>query len=91
MSYKDLVSLHSELETLIKLYNETLVDELAHRDELEYEKETKNTFISLLLSVQNKRRQWNMERKSKVSDGKTASGGFMGGESLPQVIFRLTR
>jgi len=63
-----------------------LVQELAFRDELEYEKEVKNTFISLLLGVQNKRRQFNMERKRKVSDGKTTSATFMNGENLPQYL-----
>ncbi|KHJ84975.1 hypothetical protein OESDEN_15305 [Oesophagostomum dentatum] len=48
-----------------KFIIESLVDELAHRDELEYEKEMKNTFISLLLSIQNKRRQFANERKRK--------------------------
>ena len=33
------------------------MSDLGVRDELEYEKELKNTFISLLLSIQSKRRQ----------------------------------
>lgn len=48
---------------LIREFSETLIAELALRDELEYEKELKNTFISLLLAVQNKRRQYHVERK----------------------------
>lgn len=40
-----------ELEVVIRRYSETLISQLAHRDELEYEKELKNTFISLLLQV----------------------------------------
>ncbi|MCL4122681.1 UNVERIFIED_CONTAM: hypothetical protein GTU68_061518 [Idotea baltica] len=40
-----------ELEVVIRRYSETLIAQLAHRDELEYEKELKNTFISLLLQV----------------------------------------
>ncbi|XP_013792450.2 fasciculation and elongation protein zeta-2-like [Limulus polyphemus] len=52
-----------QLETLIKDNSETLVRQLALRDELEFEKELKNTFISLLLGVQNKRRQYYMEKK----------------------------
>jgi len=39
------------------VYNEQLVRELAARDELEFEKESKNSFISQLLAVQAKRRQ----------------------------------
>ncbi|VDO45070.1 unnamed protein product [Haemonchus placei] len=65
LSYSKLVTLNAEMEQLIQVYNESLVDELAHRDELEYEKEMKNTFISLLLSIQNKRRQFVNERKRK--------------------------
>ena len=47
----------SELEWNVQHNSETLIAELALRDELEFEKELKNTFISLLLNVQNKRRQ----------------------------------
>ncbi|CAI4224649.1 unnamed protein product [Auanema sp. JU1783] len=67
LSYSKLVTLNAEMEQLIQVYNESLVEELAHRDELEYEKEMKNSFISLLLSIQNKRRQFNNERKRKGS------------------------
>ena len=41
----------------MKELSEELVSDLSVRDELEYEKELKNTFISLLLSIQSKRRQ----------------------------------
>ncbi|KAF8387080.1 unc-76 [Pristionchus pacificus] len=78
LSYSKLVQLHAEMEQLIQVYNESLVDELAHRDELEYEKEMKNTFISLLLSIQNKRRQFANERKRKP--------GKMDASSLPQFM-----
>lgn len=52
-----------EMESMIQDHSEVLIQELAHRDELEFEKELKNSFISLLLSIQNKRRQHNMEKK----------------------------
>ncbi|CAG2118810.1 unnamed protein product, partial [Medioppia subpectinata] len=55
--------LYVELERMIQHNSETLINELALRDELEFEKELKNTFISLLLSVQNKRRQHHIDRK----------------------------
>lgn len=51
---------------MVQVYNESLVEQLAHRDELEYEKEMKNTFISLLLSIQNRRRQFANDRKKKT-------------------------
>uniref|UniRef100_A0A915BBI4 Uncharacterized protein n=1 Tax=Parascaris univalens TaxID=6257 RepID=A0A915BBI4_PARUN len=66
LSYSKLVTLNAEMEQLIQVYNESLVEQLAHRDELEYEKEMKNTFISLLLSIQNRRRQFANERKRKA-------------------------
>lgn len=56
LSYKALLSLSGELESLIQAYNESLVAELALKDELEWEKELKNSFISLLLQLQAKRR-----------------------------------
>lgn len=52
MTYAKLVALQSEMESLIQAYNESLVQELALKDELEYEKELKNTFISFQLSIQ---------------------------------------
>lgn len=62
---------------LIREFSETLISELALRDELEYEKELKNTFISLLLAVQNKRRQYHVEKKkSSKSNGTRASCGL---------------
>lgn len=63
-----------EMEILIRELSETLINELALRDELEYEKELKNTFISLLLAVQNKRRQFHVEKKRGKSQGKQATG-----------------
>lgn len=80
-----LTSLRVELDTLIQVYNETLVQELALRDELEFEKETKNAFISLLLGVQNKRRQHHLDQKRK---GAKALFGPTG--QLPQVSLILS-
>ncbi|KAJ8966865.1 hypothetical protein NQ314_003259, partial [Rhamnusium bicolor] len=76
LSLSQLNELFLELEVLIREFSETLISELALRDELEYEKELKNTFISLLLAVQNKRRQYHVEKKrsSKNSVLKTPSG-----------------
>lgn len=76
--YKDevkvlsLVQLHElfrDIESLIQEHSETLIRELALRDELEFEKELKNSFISLILSIQNKRRQHNIERKKGKAGG----------------------
>lgn len=56
LSIVQLNELYIELEQIIKIRSEILIDELALRDEYEFEKEQKNTFISLLLSIQNKRK-----------------------------------
>ncbi|CAH2016696.1 unnamed protein product [Acanthoscelides obtectus] len=76
LSLSQLNELFLELEVLIREFSETLIAELALRDELEYEKELKNTFISLLLAVQNKRRQYHVEKKrsSKNPSIKPANG-----------------
>lgn len=63
LSTSELNELLVELEAIVKEHSETLIQELALRDELEFEKELKNSFISLLLSIQNKRRQYNIDRK----------------------------
>jgi len=52
MSSAALCELYDEMDSLVRELSEELVLELARRDELEYEKELKNQFISLLLSVQ---------------------------------------
>ncbi|CAF0992983.1 unnamed protein product [Rotaria sordida] len=57
--------LYEELNTSVKELSNFLIQELAVRDELEYEKETKNTFISLVLSIQNKRRHHQGEKRPK--------------------------
>ena len=58
------------MEILVKDLSEELVSDLSVRDELEYEKELKNTFISLLLSIQSKRRQHAAEGGHKTRWGK---------------------
>lgn len=75
MSISQLNELYMEMEVLIREFSETLISELALRDELEYEKEMKNTFISLLLAVQNKRRQYHVEKKRGKAQGKSPTAG----------------
>ena len=57
LSSNELTQILSDVEILVRDLSEELVNDLGVRDELEYEKELKNTFISLLLSIQSKRRQ----------------------------------
>ncbi|XP_025152521.1 fasciculation and elongation protein zeta-2 isoform X3 [Harpegnathos saltator] len=63
LSSSQLTELLGEMESLVAALSETLIAELALRDELEYEKELKNQFISLLLAVQNRRRQHHVTKK----------------------------
>ncbi|GAB0097991.1 fasciculation and elongation protein zeta-2 [Sergentomyia squamirostris] len=63
LTITQLNDLYMEMEVLFREYSETLIAELAARDELEFEKELKNSFISLLLAVQNRRRQYHTEKK----------------------------
>ncbi|XP_050069976.1 fasciculation and elongation protein zeta-2 [Anopheles maculipalpis] len=74
LSITQLNELYMEMEVLIREFSETLISELALRDELEYEKELKNTFISLLLAVQNRRRQYHVEKKKGKAGGKGSTG-----------------
>lgn len=61
LGVQELSQLLTDVETLVRDLSEELVKDLGTRDELEYEKELKNTFISLLLSIQSKRRQNNID------------------------------
>ncbi|XP_050432714.1 fasciculation and elongation protein zeta-2 [Adelges cooleyi] len=71
LNLPQLNEVYMELEMLIRDYSETLIAELALRDELEFEKELKNSFISLLLAVQNRRRQYHVEKKRNSRTGTT--------------------
>lgn len=84
LSVCQLNDLYLELELLIRDYSETLIAELALRDELEYEKELKNSFISLLLAVQNRRRQHHVEKKR----GRIGNNKPVGNESKVSVSYR---
>jgi len=53
-----LAELIADMERRIRLYSESLVEELALRDELDFAKEQRNQFIWLLLRVQKRRHQF---------------------------------
>uniref|UniRef100_UPI00358E1197 fasciculation and elongation protein zeta-2-like isoform X4 n=1 Tax=Myxine glutinosa TaxID=7769 RepID=UPI00358E1197 len=53
------------LESTIRSFSEELIQELALRDELEFEKEVKNTFIASLIEVQNKQKEFRELAKRK--------------------------
>jgi len=52
-----LLTLCAEMEQIIQEDNAELVNELAIRDEQDYEKEVKNKFITLFVGIQDKRRK----------------------------------
>ncbi|KAM6432258.1 fasciculation and elongation protein zeta-1 isoform 1-T1 [Liasis olivaceus] len=67
MSVSELLELLDRVEGAIQDYSEELVQQLAHRDELEFEKEVKNSFITILMEVQNKQKEHRemMKRRRK--------------------------
>jgi len=69
LSVSELTQILSDVEVLVRDLSEELVVDLGKRDELEYEKELKNNFISLLLSIQSKRRQHGPDNGKKKKDG----------------------
>uniref|UniRef100_A0A915L6X4 Fasciculation and elongation protein zeta-2 n=1 Tax=Romanomermis culicivorax TaxID=13658 RepID=A0A915L6X4_ROMCU len=89
MSYKQLAALKLEFESLVDALNENLVQELANRDELECDKEAKNTFISLLLNIQSKRRQFQgaakKQRNSSSNSHNSNGKNLQNSTHLPQV------
>ena len=72
----ELNELLEEIETAIKEYSEELVQQLALRDELEFEKEVKNSFISVLIEVQNKQKEHKetAKKKKKLKNGSSQNG-----------------
>ncbi|CAM4957746.1 unnamed protein product [Rotaria socialis] len=64
-SINSLNQLYDELNASIESLSSILIQELAMREELDYEKETKNTFISLVLNIQNKRRSYQNDKRQK--------------------------
>ncbi|XP_044311729.1 fasciculation and elongation protein zeta-2 isoform X2 [Varanus komodoensis] len=92
LSVSELNNLLEEIETAIKDYSEELVQQLALRDELEFEKEVKNSFISVLIEVQNKQREQKeiAKKKKKLKNGSPQNGkqekGHMPGTYLTTVI-----
>lgn len=79
MSNTAINELLSDYELTIKDLSETLVQELALRDELEYDKELKNQFISLLLNIQKKRREAKVDKKRRKSKTLSPSNNSPGG------------
>lgn len=67
-----------ETETAIRSFSEELVEQLALRDELDFEKEVKNSFISALIDVQNRQKEHRelLKKKKKLKGGAGTSQGL---------------
>ncbi|KAK7801825.1 hypothetical protein U0070_015514, partial [Myodes glareolus] len=76
LSVSELNELLEEIEAAIKEYSEELVQQLALRDELEFEKEVENSFISALIEVQNKQKEHKetAKKKKKLKNGSSQNG-----------------
>ncbi|XP_035862587.1 fasciculation and elongation protein zeta-2 isoform X1 [Sander lucioperca] len=68
-----------EMETIIRRFSEELVQQLALRDELDFEKEVKNSFISALIDVQNRQKEHRelLKKKKKLKGGAGTSQGHV--------------
>ncbi|XP_057678743.1 fasciculation and elongation protein zeta-2 isoform X1 [Corythoichthys intestinalis] len=85
LSTPELSEALEEVESAIRGFSEELVRALALRDELEYEKEVKNSFISLLIDVQNRQKEHrDLLRKKKKIRAATGADGQRGvGANVP--------
>ncbi|XP_056448617.1 fasciculation and elongation protein zeta-2-like [Gadus chalcogrammus] len=70
MRVAELNELLQETESHIQAFSEELVQELARREELDFEKEVKNGFIALLIDVQNRQKELRetLRRRKKLKN-----------------------
>ncbi|KAL7874538.1 hypothetical protein SRHO_G00055080 [Serrasalmus rhombeus] len=88
-SVAELNELLEEVETAVRRYSEELVQQLALRDELDFEKEVKNSFISVLIDVQNRQKEHRelLKKKRKLKNGAGSQHGRM--DRLPTSRFSM--
>ncbi|XP_044293289.1 fasciculation and elongation protein zeta-1 isoform X2 [Varanus komodoensis] len=91
MSPSQLLELLDRVEGAIRDYSEELVQQLAHRDELEFEKEVKNSFITVLMEVQNKQKEHRelMKRRRKEKGLSLQSGRIERATQMPLKRFSM--
>ncbi|CAG0880595.1 unnamed protein product [Cyprideis torosa] len=70
MNLRELSELLCDLEVCTRENSEILVQELARRDELTFEKELRNTFISLLVSIHSRKQQLVVDKKGTAAGSK---------------------
>jgi FEZ-like protein len=75
LSVAALSELTDELQRCVHAYSAELVRELAHRDELDFEKELKNQFIWLLLRVQKRRREASLDIRPSPRHSRIIASG----------------
>lgn len=75
-----------ETEMSIRSLSDELVQQLALRDELDFEKEVKNSFISALIDVQNRQKEHReLQKKKKKLKGGGGAQQEQGKRSLGSV------
>ncbi|KAJ8776189.1 hypothetical protein J1605_015751 [Eschrichtius robustus] len=91
MSGSELTELLDQVEGAIRDFSEELVQQLAHRDELEFEKEVKNSFITVLIEVQNKQKEQRelMKKRRKEKGLSLQSGRIEKGSHMPLKRFSM--
>ncbi|XP_014865998.1 PREDICTED: fasciculation and elongation protein zeta-2-like isoform X4 [Poecilia mexicana] len=80
LSAAELLERLTETEVNIRRFSEELVQQLAVRDELDFEKEVKNSFISALIDVQNRQK----EHRESLRKKKKLKGGAGAAQALPE-------
>ncbi|KAK7806431.1 hypothetical protein U0070_014745 [Myodes glareolus] len=91
MSGPELTELLDQVEGAIRDLSEELVHQLARRDELEFEKEVKNSFITVLIEVQNKQKEQRelMKKRRKEKGLSLQSSRIEKGNQMPLKRFSM--
>ncbi|XP_035979218.1 fasciculation and elongation protein zeta-1 isoform X2 [Halichoerus grypus] len=91
MSGSELTELLDQVEGAIRDFSEELVQQLARRDELEFEKEVKNSFITVLIEVQNKQKEQRelMKKRRKEKGLSLQSSRIERGNQMPLKRFSM--
>ncbi|KAF7466350.1 fasciculation and elongation protein zeta-1 [Marmota monax] len=91
MSGSELNELLDQVEGAIRDFSEELVHQLARRDELEFEKEVKNSFITVLIEVQNKQKEQRelMKKRRKEKGLSLQSSRIEKGTQMPLKRFSM--
>ncbi|KAK2507894.1 hypothetical protein MC885_005469 [Smutsia gigantea] len=91
MSGSELTELLDQVEAAVRDFSEELVQQLARRDELEFEKEVKNSFITVLIEVQNKQKEQRelMKKRRKEKGLSLQSSRIEKGNQMPLKRFSM--